>query len=337
LWLTVTNFALLTNGVPDILTNSASSVLVPKASEHYTYDADGNLLSDGLWNYAWDAENRLVSMTNVTTLIASARLKLDFTYDWQGRRVQKRVSHLNGGSWVQDSDQRFVYDGWNLVAVLNAQSAVVQSFLWGLDLSGSMQGAGGVGGLLVVSNSTQGAHFTAFDGNGNVSALVSAADGSSLTAQYEYGPFGELLRATGPLAKANPFRWSTHYYDDESDLVMYPARPYNPSTGRFLCKDPIGEDGGPNLYGFALNNGVNAVDPFGWNTFRFGFRGLGSKSVYGNQVMDALGAEVGAQMYSQNESDSAVTKLLKEMDGNGDRMISCAESQQHTVKVFGYS
>ena len=59
----------------------------------------------------------------------------------------------------------------------------------------------------------------------------------------EYGPFGELIRATGPMAKVNPFRWSTKYQDDESDLVMYPARPYNPSTGRFLSRDPIGEPG----------------------------------------------------------------------------------------------
>ena len=54
---------------------------------------------------------------------------------------------------------RFVYDGWNLIAVLNPQSSITQSFIWGLDLSGTMQGAGGVGGLLAVSDSTQGHAF----------------------------------------------------------------------------------------------------------------------------------------------------------------------------------
>jgi RHS repeat-associated protein len=77
-------------------------------------------------------------------------------------------------------------------------------------------------------------------------------------AQYEYGPFGEVIRATGPMARVNPFRWSTQYTDDETDLVMYPARPYNPSTGRFLCKDPVEEQDGLNLYGFMGNN------PNGW-------------------------------------------------------------------------
>jgi RHS repeat-associated protein len=55
------------------------------------------------------------------------------------------------------------------------------------------------------------------------------------------GPFGEVIRSTGPMAKANPFRFSTIYQDDESDLLMYPYRPYSPSTGRFLSRDPIEE------------------------------------------------------------------------------------------------
>jgi hypothetical protein len=43
-------------------------------------------------------------------------------------------------------------------------------------------------------------------------------------ARYEYGPFAEVIRATGPLAKANPFRFSTKHQDDESDLLYYGDR-----------------------------------------------------------------------------------------------------------------
>jgi RHS repeat-associated protein len=57
------------------------------------------------------------------------------------------------------------------------------------------------------------------------------------------GPFGEVLRATGPMAKVNPFRFSTKYQDDETDLVYYGYRYYNPSTGRWLSRDPLGEPG----------------------------------------------------------------------------------------------
>jgi RHS repeat-associated protein len=85
---------------------------------------------------------------------------------------------------------------------------------------------------------------------------------------YAYGPFGELTRATGPMAKLNPIRFSTKYQDDESDLVYYGCRFYNASTGRWLNRDPLGdvafrrpsaihstrETIERNLYWFVMNN-----------------------------------------------------------------------------------
>jgi RHS repeat-associated protein len=53
------------------------------------------------------------------------------------------------------------------------------------------------------------------------------------------GPFGELLRATGPMAMANPFRFSTKYQDGETDLLYYGYRYYNASTGRWNSRDPL--------------------------------------------------------------------------------------------------
>jgi RHS repeat-associated protein len=125
-------------------------------------------------------------------------------------------------------------------------------------------GAGGVGGLLEATyfGASTTNCFTAFDGNGNVSALVNAANGLVL-AQYEYGPFGEGIRANGPMSKLNPFRFSTKYQDDESDLLYYGHRYYNGSTGRWLSRDPIGERGGANLYTFCHNNAINNADLLG--------------------------------------------------------------------------
>jgi RHS repeat-associated protein len=120
-----------------------------------------------------------------------------------------------------------------------------------------------------------GVQFVAYDGNGNVSALVNAANGATV-ANYEYGPFGELIRATGPMAKLNPFRFSTKYYDDETDLIYYGYRYYKPSTGTWLCKDPIGERGGPNLYGFLKNDSVDAIDLLGMATYSGPFQMFGS-------------------------------------------------------------
>jgi RHS repeat-associated protein len=232
---------------------------VARTPETNTYDLDGNLLSDGRWIYSWDAENRLTNMTSLSGAPSGSQLNLSFVYDYMGRRIQKVVSTNNSGSNIVEYTDNYAYDGWNCVAILNSSLGLVNSFLWGSDLSGSMQGAGGVGGLVQVnyygSSPTNG--FVAYDGNGNVVALVNAADGSTLSL-YDYGPFGELIRATGPMAKVNPFRFSTKYDDDESDLVYYGYRYYNPSTGRWLSRDPIEEDGWSNLND---SDGLYSVNP----------------------------------------------------------------------------
>jgi RHS repeat-associated protein len=112
--------------------------------------------------------------------------------------------------------------------------------------------------------------FVAYDGNGDVVALVNSADGT-VSANYEYDPFGQVIRATGLMAKANPFRFSTKYQDDESGLNYYGYRFYNPSGGTWLSRDPLEEESSDNLYGFVANEGVNDVDAYGlWQIQRKG-------------------------------------------------------------------
>ena len=258
-----TNVTVASGGV-----TNTGGVIVPDDRQALTYDLDGNLTFDGTWTYEWDAENRLraMTMTNaIAGLTASNRLKLEFVYDFMNRRVQKVVStNSTGSDFVPQSTNRFVYDGWNLIAVIDPECSLLQSFAWGQDLSGTMQVAGGIGGLLLVT--AHGAAntncFAGYDGNGNVMLLVNAGD-KSTAARYEYSAFGETLRATGPLAKANPFCFSTKFADDEGGLVYYGRRYYSPGLGRFVNRDPIGEEGGMNLQAMALNNLVDGNDPLG--------------------------------------------------------------------------
>ncbi len=116
-----------------------------------------------------------------------------------------------------------------------------------------------------------------FDGNGNVSALVHAQGGAE-TARYDYGPFGELLRATGPMARANPFRFSTKFQDEETGWLYYGYRYYDANTGRWLSRDPIEEDGGINIYGFLGNNSLIRVDLLGLWDFA-GHLGIGLEAI----------------------------------------------------------
>ena len=65
------------------------------------------------------------------------------------------------------------------------------------------------------------------------------------------------------LADAFNIRYSTKYYDAESDLYYYGYRYYAPSLHRWLTRDPIAEEGGVNLYGFCENASVFKYDSDG--------------------------------------------------------------------------
>ena len=94
-----------------------------------------------------------------------------------------------------------VYDGWNLLAEISqpaAGSHTTNYYVWGSDLSGSLQGAGGIGGLLaqVVALATEDTVLYTYDGNGNVCDIV---DGNgSLKAHYDYDPFWGLPKERDP-------------------------------------------------------------------------------------------------------------------------------------------
>jgi RHS repeat-associated protein len=159
-----------------------------------------------------------------------------------------------------------VWNGWLLIAKLTVSGStntLASSYYWGLDLSGSAQGAGGVGGLLMTCEAGSGiTYLPLYDAKGNVHGMIKASDGT-LAAAYEYDAFGRTLRAEGTYATGNSFRFSTKYTDEETGLVCYGHRYYSPSLGRFINRDPIGEMGGLNLYAFVGNNPVNQWDYLG--------------------------------------------------------------------------
>ena len=274
LYVSLTNLAVLNNGTnADIVATNNGNIFLPQTPENFGYDNDGNMTNSGRWTIAWDAENRATSFASLSTAPTASKVKMDCAYDWQGRRIQKIVSTNNGSVWIPVSTNRFVYDGWNLVGILDGGNNLLYSFQWGTDLSGSLQGAGGVGGLIsmtVYSGANVGTYFYAFDGNGNVAALINAATGT-IAEQCEYDVFGNLLRLTGSLASINPFLFSTKFYDLETGFYYYGYRFYDPNTGRWLSRDPMEEGSSANLYAFVSNDGVNNADAFGlWQIQRKG-------------------------------------------------------------------
>ena len=172
---------------------------------------------DGLWEYTWDAENRLAGMRSRSAVPTEHRRKLAFLYDADARRIRKEVYLWddNASDYVLDHAIRFVWDGWLMVAELREDNSTLRTYTWGLDLSGSLEGAGGIGGLAAVrSDADNATYYPGYDGNGNIRALIS--DNGTLAAKFEYSPFGRTLAATGPAADACPFGFSTKYADAET-------------------------------------------------------------------------------------------------------------------------
>jgi RHS repeat-associated protein len=227
----------------------------------FTYDDDGNLTAiSGNKNvqYVYNAENQAITMQPTTPVLNDK--KVDLVYDYQGRRVQKTVSNWSGVAWAPLTTKRFVYDGWNVIEEQTV-AGTSKYYVWGMDLSQSLQSAGGIGGLLTMFDGV-GSYAYLYDGNGNVGQMVNNV-GGAIAAHYEYDPYGNSIVATGSQAAGNPYRFSTKYLDSEYNLYYYGYRYYDPATGRWVNHDPIGERGGWNLYCFVFNNPQYYIDDTG--------------------------------------------------------------------------
>ena len=138
-------------------------------------------------------------------------------------------------------------------------------FQWGPDLSGSLEGAGGIGGLeAIIEEPVIGTKRTLLpvqDGLGNITAVFDATT-TSAGGPLRLRSFWRDPARSGE-ADACPFRWQTRWYDAESGHYYFLHRYYDPRLGRWLSRDPIGETGGFNLYAYCGNDPVNRHDPLG--------------------------------------------------------------------------
>jgi RHS repeat-associated protein len=237
-------------GGEDAVKETGGHVFVPQATEAFTYDDDGNITADGRWTYSWDGENRLTRMESLATVPVDAKQKLEFAYDHQSRRVQKKVYRWNVSTSVYElqSTTKFIYHGWKLLVELDGSGNLLRSYVWGTEL------------LSINAGATT--YNVGYDGNGNVGSLIQAGAGT-LSALYDYDPFGQTLKAIGDYASQNSFRYSSQYVDVETGLVYYGYRYYAAQFGRWINRDPIGERGGSNLYAMLANDSVGKVDALG--------------------------------------------------------------------------
>ncbi|PWW67116.1 RHS repeat-associated protein [Actinokineospora spheciospongiae] len=197
-----------------------------------TYDNDGNLTSDGTTTYTWNARGELTG-TSKTGLTGT------YSYDAAGNRSARTVGGVT---------TRFLYDGANAAAELDGTGALSASLL-----------SGGVDQWFARTKAGT-TDTTLTDALGSPIAL-GRADGTT-AADLATDPFG-VPTTTGD--KRGSDLGFTGRQDDGTGLMQYRGRYYSPGTQRFVSEDPIGIQGGTNLYAYVENSPTNYTDPSGNN------------------------------------------------------------------------
>jgi RHS repeat-associated protein len=194
------------------------------------------------------------------------RLRKRLEYIWSAPSIAQQLDGLVDPNWALQSETDYIYDGLRVIQERDANTGPHVSYTRGRDLSGSLEGAGGIGGLLARSSGYSRGNFTtnAFyhaDAGGNITFLLSSTEG--LAARYRYDPFGNQVFAVGSLASANVYRFSSKEIHVNSGMYYYLYRFYDPNLQRWITRDPISEQGGLNLFSFLGNLVLRTIDPFG--------------------------------------------------------------------------
>lgn len=203
-----------------------------------SYDGNGNLTADGTFTLGYDAENRLTSASGAGNTAS-------YTFDAQGRRKTKTV---NGSTTVfvtaADNRELLEYNG--------ATGAIQRWYSYGL-------GSNDVVNQANVAAGTRAALLPDILG----SIIASQDSASGALTKVGYLPYGKSATTSGT------FGFTGQRSDPETNgLYYYRARHYSPAWGRFLQTDPIGVQGGVNLYAYVNNDPLNLLDPMGlaWQT-----------------------------------------------------------------------
>lgn len=242
-------------------------------TQAYVYDDNGNLTQK--------CEGGTVTRTsttctgaNVTTLTYNALDQLaqvskpgqlsQYAYDDAGRRIKKTVN----GATVH-----YLYNGPDIQAEYQSWSQANVSYTHGPNMDDPA----------IRVNAANDANYFHQDGLGSV---VGTTDQSgNLTAAQLYDAWGKPTSGTGGLGQYG----YTGREPDETGMMYYRARYYDPSIGRFISRDPAGMPDGVNRYGYVAGDPMNAVDPQG-EVLNF-LAGAGVNVIVGGAIRMATGGD----------------------------------------------
>ncbi|MFA5184742.1 MAG: toxin TcdB middle/N-terminal domain-containing protein [Patescibacteria group bacterium] len=217
-------------------------------SSVFTYDWNGNVLSDGTWNHSWDYDNRLASSTN-------GIVNINYAYDHEGNRVQMSTNGV--------ATTTFVNKYYSVETGPGETATTTKNIFAGDQLIATIVGNG-------TATST---YYVHTDHLGGSSVITDEA--GAVVQLLDYYPFGgeRLNEKSGEFDERRKF--TGHEYDSDTGLNYMKARYQNPTIGRFLSQDPealrnpekfLSDPQQLNMYSYARNNPISLVDPDGKTT-----------------------------------------------------------------------
>lgn len=213
------------------------------------YDQNGNPLertaANGKTEYQYDALGRL------TTILSPNKI-VHYQYDPLSRLYSKEVvtpEHSNTFYYLYDNERE--------IGSIDPSGTLLELKVLGLGVKGE------IGAAIAVE--LKGELFVPLhDFRGNVVALLSSE--GELVESSNFNAFG--LEAQPYDQYRNPWRFSSKR-TEETGLIFFGLRFYDPVLQRFLTPDPSGFADGPNLYLYTHNSPLNRLDLFGLNSEEF--------------------------------------------------------------------
>ncbi len=209
-----------------------SNQLLTCGDTDYTYDANGNRLTDGRFHYTYDALDRLVKVDTPTGTVT-------YRYDGLGRRLFR-------------NDQRFLWSDECEIGSISHDGTLTSLRILASDVHLEVGSA-----VLVEINGTT--FVPIHDLHGNCVVLMEAETGK-VSGFANYSAYGEHT-SSGTLG---PWRFSSKRFDAVTGLHHFGGRDYDAAIGRWLTPDPMGFVDGPNLYAYVHNNPLTSIDSTGY-------------------------------------------------------------------------